>query len=581
MHIVRRLLVRLTCTGVAQAMSPLRRRLLALLALPWPVRARDEDAPTRAPTKWLVRDSDGSVIGTPANWQERSGNDGPTPNADLPLAPLPRAPKVAADCGAYWYNDFGLEWTRLNAKRSWMGWYDWRWNWVSTDGFVDRSGRSQGYFPDRQPTLGWYRGDDFHTLSWQTKWLVEHGCSWAVVQQRTVLPDDGGRWDQPESLAHWCWGLLRTPAVAKGLFDVCFWLPNCTSSTLSAYAPSAGTWRADDSYADGEPVRSPRDNKVYRAARSGARATPAADSDEWRSSPGDNAGQIGRWNPERKYRVGASVVDAAGDQRQYRARRENVGRQPQYASGPDADWEPVSMPDEWRDFAAFYGRYKDHVKTIRHQGKAYATVFMWEAESCRVVWGSGAFQSWLAELGQAMHDANPGWEGVAVLMRASPSPRRYGGARGSGSIDYDDALQQRVLLLRTDYPGTQASAGARPGPEGYASLIDNFKPSFRTPGLAEALDRRVYCVPTALSSLRPHEGTADFRGHSPTLFGRFLRRAISLCRDGKGFVDADGKPVVLVYNVAEWTEGGPGLQPNVQDGFGYLSALKQAVTERS
>ncbi len=28
-----------------------------------------------------------------------------------------------------------------------------------------------------------------------------------------------------------------------------------------------------------------------------------------------------------------------------------------------------------------------------------------------------------------------------------------------------------------------------------------------------------------------------------------------------------------VYNIAEYAEGGPSLQPNMQDGFGYLEAV--------
>lgn len=35
--------------------------------------------------------------------------------------------------------------------------------------------------------------------------------------------------------------------------------------------------------------------------------------------------------------------------------------------------------------------------------------------------------------------------------------------------------------------------------------------------------------------------------------------------------------IVTCYNVAEWAEGGPGLQPNLRDRFGYLEALRAAV----
>ena len=35
--------------------------------------------------------------------------------------------------------------------------------------------------------------------------------------------------------------------------------------------------------------------------------------------------------------------------------------------------------------------------------------------------------------------------------------------------------------------------------------------------------------------------------------------------------------LITCYNVAEWAEGGPGLQPNMQDRFGYLEAVRDVV----
>jgi hypothetical protein len=39
-------------------------------------------------------------------------------------------------------------------------------------------------------------------------------------------------------------------------------------------------------------------------------------------------------------------------------------------------------------------------------------------------------------------------------------------------------------------------------------------------------------------------------------------------------------PMVTVYNIGEWAEGGPGLQPNQKDRFGYLQAVSN-VTMRA
>jgi len=35
--------------------------------------------------------------------------------------------------------------------------------------------------------------------------------------------------------------------------------------------------------------------------------------------------------------------------------------------------------------------------------------------------------------------------------------------------------------------------------------------------------------------------------------------------------------IITCYNVSEWAEGGPALQPNMQDRFGYLEAVRNAL----
>jgi hypothetical protein len=35
--------------------------------------------------------------------------------------------------------------------------------------------------------------------------------------------------------------------------------------------------------------------------------------------------------------------------------------------------------------------------------------------------------------------------------------------------------------------------------------------------------------------------------------------------------------MMMLYNVSEWAEGGPGLQPNMRDGKGYLNSLRNAL----
>lgn len=566
----------------AAPLMPARRLMgqaLVWLAWPWAARAQTLRPAPPLPPLPKVKDSDGREIGLPANEQERAGGDGPIPNAALPLAPLPAAPDTAVDCGAYWYNDFGLEWTRLNQRKSWMGWYDWRWNWRSTNGFTGGNPSGQGYLPDRHPTLGWYRGDDRNTLSWQVKWLVEHGCGWAVLQQRTLLPDDDGQWNNPTSLAHWCWQLtMNMPAVNAGLFKLCFWLPHTAGPTLVQQGPSAAVWRDGQPTGKGRTVRDARDGKAYRAMRDGVTTAPGSNQADWEPAPTGQTATAGQWSPDISYSPGTSVLNPA-DQRLYRALKPSAGVPPdRQGIGEGKAWEPVPMPTAWAAFAAFYARHAAKIKTTRHNNKTYALVFMWEAEICRTVWGDATFSQWLQQLGQAMAAAHRGWDGVAVLMRSGPLPSTAAGKRGTGHIDYDQALAGSALLLRTGYPLSQHSRGAKPGPNGYQSLIDTFKVTTAEDGRTTGDDRYVHCVPTSLSTVRPHDSKFGYHGHSPEKFGAFVRKVRKAAEDGAGYVDANGRPTMLIYNVSEWAEAGPGLLPNQQDRFGYLGELLKAIT---
>lgn len=75
-------------------------------------------------------------------------------------------------------------------------------------------------------------------------------------------------------------------------------------------------------------------------------------------------------------------------------------------------------------------------------------------------------------------------------------------------------------------------------------------------------------------SAHPSAGTTYWKAQNPTpaTFGKWVSKAIKACYK-------DNAPkIIQIYNVSEWAEGGPGLMPNRQDGFGYLLALKAALT---
>lgn len=630
-------------------------------------------APVAMPMIGAVADATGVQVGLPGNMSEALGDAGVIPNALLYTAPLATPIDTAVDCGAYWYNDFGLEWTRLNAGSTWMGWYDWRHNHRGTDGYQPadwtptnyaaksfakgsdgvtymalqpmtsgapknptdpanaaywRARPTAKYYPDRHPMLGWYRGDDAKVISWQVKWLVEHGCKWAVIQQRAFQPDDfeGGlvRWANPESLANWIYKLVNDRAVAAGYMKLAFWMPHSTSDSghMQALLPINGMHDSSLIYTPGmrvctvanrvatyylniqqttagilisntaywTPIVGYVNNVDYPVGRvliqsdkfyvciapNGPATTIAAPGNTafWLLISDFNSSASANYTP------GMVAIPTTGnDNRHYVCVNGGTGAALGVPSSSNPNWAlrqffAAGYALGLKYFVDFHNTHKTKVKTITKGGKTYLATLLWESEVLRAKMGHGnALIELLQQMGAYVNSVNPAWDGVAPLMRNSTSPTSAGGA-----LDYVKAEQTgRVLLIRTDYPGTAASTGAVEGADGYQSLIDNFGPTFSSNGQAAAVDKRVYCVPTALTTVGAHDSTYRFEGHSPAKFGAYMAKARKHGDNGLAFKGDDGKQVLLVYNVQEWAEAGPGLQPNMQDGFGYLTAMKRAV----
>lgn len=79
-------------------------------------------------------------------------------------------------------------------------------------------------------------------------------------------------------------------------------------------------------------------------------------------------------------------------------------------------------------------------------------------------------------------------------------------------------------------------------------------------------------VATALKTQLPHGSGLNIDGSTPSLFRKLLLKAVN------SVVKHNQPPIVTIYNVSEWAEGGPGLQPNQKDLFGYLEAVASIPT---
>jgi hypothetical protein len=114
-----------------------------------------------------------------------------------------------------WYNDFGLESTRL-AQYGSMTWYYWLWNYHSAG--LNEDDPRMRYSPERHPLLGYYKGDDPIVLDWISYWLREYGAK-AVLLYSTPKDNVGmaAGWASEASPDHWIYQLFHNVPNFKGL----------------------------------------------------------------------------------------------------------------------------------------------------------------------------------------------------------------------------------------------------------------------------------------------------------------------------------------------------------------------------
>jgi len=177
-------------------------------------------------------------------------------------------------------------------------------------------------------------------------------------------------------------------------------------------------------------------------------------------------------------------------------------------------------------------------------------LFVYEGEALRGVFdnyrGASGTAAFLGRVAARFHSA--GFGGVALFVRHPTST----------SLLPRDALdRQGVLYFNASYSDDYGKGGT------YAERVATFSPP--------ADPRSILNVCTSKDSHAPHPSGWRCPGSTPALFGDVVRKAVA-------HIETNGMPrIITCYNVAEWAEGGPGLQPNVRDRFGYLQALLDAV----
>jgi hypothetical protein len=228
----------------------------------------------------------------------------------------------------------------------------------------------------------------------------------------------------------------------------------------------------------------------------------------------------------------------------------------QYVLWPGTPWLKATPENQRKVEAGWmrviergYLRYRNFY-ALEAGGKKYPVLFVYEGEALRGVFdnyrGAERTAAFCARVAARFQAA--GYGGVALFVRHPTSEKLLNRA----------ALErQGVLYFDASYSDDYGTGNT------YPERVASFAPP--------AGPRTILNTCTARHSQAPHPSKWVCPGHAPALFGEQVRKAVA-------HVQANGMPrIITCYNVAEWAEGGPGLQPNRQDRFGYLEALRDAV----
>ena len=189
---------------------------------------------------------------------------------------------------------------------------------------------------------------------------------------------------------------------------------------------------------------------------------------------------------------------------------------------------------------------------IQRDGRSYPLFYLHEEAGLRGVFDNyrGAKETLAFYRRIAAHLRSRGLGGIALLAR-HPIP--------STMADFAELEEDGVLHFNGYYATDHSSGGT------YAERVANYSPPVDA--------RTVINTFTAKHTHAPHPSKWHCPGHSPALFETLLEKAVA-------HVYKHSLPrVITCYNMAEWAEGGPGLQPNMQDRFEYLEAVSEALVE--
>ncbi len=208
-----------------------------------------------------------------------------------------------------------------------------------------------------------------------------------------------------------------------------------------------------------------------------------------------------------------------------------------------------------------YVQHPENIYMVTVDGREYPTIFfkeegavMWTYDNINlnpVPSGTIALYTEIAGKFKKM-----GYPGVAVIASVRDSI--------SYLDEHPEALEGTgVVRFHGVYGGTHTCEKA--------DTMEEYVNSFHLPDVNDG--RTLTGTFIDLLSHDPHGSHFTTTGHSPKLLEIYMDKAVQQIQRTGAY------PAITVHNVSEWAECGPGLIPNMQDGFAYLEAIRKTVLE--
>ena len=208
----------------------------------------------------------------------------------------------------------------------------------------------------------------------------------------------------------------------------------------------------------------------------------------------------------------------------------------------------------------FNEKYKDMAYCYVEDNKRYAVITLYDMEAIRYCLEKASGYTTLpnskalfAEVSSMYKDH--GYDGICVIAR-------YPNA-GAGTVSTTTIAnmksQDDVLFFYGEYGSNTSNGGST-----YAERVDHYY-------VPDCINF-VPALCTSMHSNVAHSSHWNCPGSTPALFQSWLGKVVNSIQ-----TNSNCKKLITVYNIAEWAEGGPGLQPNMQDRFAYLDAVRNTV----